>query len=99
MDTDLIVEGFHGPGGWAEGRRILGLTTQAVGMEWDAAACATATAAGHTVVRCDVAEYPTSPCTCDDENTLVTVDMGTENGGVVDMCVSCYDAMRDEDSL
>ncbi|MEV6081748.1 hypothetical protein AB0L80_42765 [Streptomyces sp. NPDC052069] len=41
----------------------------------------------------------TSPCTCDDENTLVTVDMGTENGGVVDMCVSCYDAMRDEDSL
>ncbi|MEU8316683.1 MULTISPECIES: hypothetical protein [Actinomycetes] len=37
-----------------------------------------------------------SPCTCDNENTLVTVDMGTENGGVVGMCVSCYDAMRDE---
>ncbi|MEU5036593.1 DNA cytosine methyltransferase [Streptomyces rubiginosohelvolus] len=61
MDTDLIVEGFHGPGGWAEGRRILGLTTRAVGMEWDAAACATATAAGHTVVRCDVATMPTAP--------------------------------------
>lgn len=58
---DLVVEGFHGPGGWAEGRRILGLTTLAVGMEWDAAACATAKAAGHTVVRCDVAQYPTAP--------------------------------------
>lgn len=61
--ADLIVEGFHGPGGWAEGRRLLGLTTRAVGLEWDAAACATATAAGHTVIRCDVAQYPTSPFT------------------------------------
>ncbi|MFB6665987.1 DNA cytosine methyltransferase [Streptomyces parvus] len=58
---DLVVEGFHGPGGWAEGRRILGLTTRAIGMEWDAAACATATAAGHTVIRCDVATMPTAP--------------------------------------
>ncbi|MFH9389790.1 DNA cytosine methyltransferase [Streptomyces albidoflavus] len=61
MNHDLIVEGFHGPGGWAEGRRILGLTTRAIGMEWDAAACATATAAGHTVIRTDVAAYPTAP--------------------------------------
>ncbi|MFJ1782571.1 hypothetical protein ACIOKA_38330 [Streptomyces anulatus] len=38
-----------------------------------------------------------SPCTCDDESTLVTVDMG-EGGGVVDMCVTCYDAMRNEDT-
>lgn len=57
----MIVEGFHGPGGWAEGRRLLGITTRAVGMEWDAAACATAAAAGHTVIRCDVAAYPTAP--------------------------------------
>ena len=57
----MIVEGFHGPGGWAEGRRILGLAERAVGMEWDAAACATASAAGHTVIRCDVAAYPTAP--------------------------------------
>lgn len=57
----MIVEGFHGPGGWAEGRRLLGLTERAVGMEWDAAACATAVAAGHTVIRCDVAAYPTAP--------------------------------------
>ncbi|MEU5360198.1 DNA cytosine methyltransferase [Streptomyces albidoflavus] len=61
MNHDLIVEGFHGPGGGAEGRRILGLTTRAIGMEWDAAACATATAAGHTVIRTDVAAYPTAP--------------------------------------
>lgn len=59
----MIVEGFHGPGGWAEGRRILGLATRAVGMEWDAPACATAAAAGHTVIRCDVASYPTAPFT------------------------------------
>jgi DNA (cytosine-5)-methyltransferase 1 len=59
--ADLTVEGFHGPGGWAEGRRLLGLRTRAIGMEWDAAACATATAAGHTVVRCDVATMPTGP--------------------------------------
>lgn len=61
VGEDLVVEGFHGPGGWAEGRRILGLRTRAVGMEWDAAACATATAAGHTVIRCDVSQYPTAP--------------------------------------
>jgi DNA (cytosine-5)-methyltransferase 1 len=57
----LIVEGFHGPGGWAEGRRLLGLPGRAVGMEWDASACKTAKAAGHTVIRCDVAHYPTAP--------------------------------------
>ncbi|MEV4970616.1 DNA cytosine methyltransferase [Streptomyces scopuliridis] len=57
----MIVEGFHGPGGWAEGRRLLGLTTRAIGMERDANACSTAAAAGHTVIRCDVAQYPTTP--------------------------------------
>ncbi|MEV5944674.1 DNA cytosine methyltransferase [Streptomyces sp. NPDC051994] len=57
----MIVEGFHGPGGWAEGRRILGIATRTVGMEWDADACATASRAGHAVIRCDVATYPTAP--------------------------------------
>ncbi|WP_327335911.1 hypothetical protein OG384_04555 [Streptomyces sp. NBC_01324] len=38
-----------------------------------------------------------SPCTCGDEGTLVTVDMGPEDGGTVDMCVGCYDAMQAED--
>lgn len=37
-----------------------------------------------------------TPCTCDDENTLVTVDMSPEGGGAVDMCTSCYDAMQHE---
>ncbi|MFB7845481.1 hypothetical protein ACFC34_00395 [Streptomyces sp. NPDC056053] len=36
-------------------------------------------------------------CTCDDETTLVSVDMGPEDGGVIDMCASCYDAMQNED--
>lgn len=57
----MIVEGFHGPGGWAEGRRLLRLTTPAIGMEWDPAACATAHTAGHTIIRCDVSQYPTEP--------------------------------------
>jgi DNA (cytosine-5)-methyltransferase 1 len=59
---DLILDGFAGPGGWAEGLRTLGLTE--VGLEWDAAACATRVAAGHRMtVRCDVAQYPTAPFT------------------------------------
>jgi hypothetical protein len=29
-----VPDGFAGPGGWAEGLRLLGLTE--VGMEWDA---------------------------------------------------------------
>ncbi|MFJ3283362.1 DNA cytosine methyltransferase [Streptomyces halstedii] len=61
MVPNLVVEGFHGPGGWAEGRRLLGVRTRAIGLEWDANACATAKAAGHTVVRCDVTTMPTAP--------------------------------------
>ncbi|MFD6490326.1 DNA cytosine methyltransferase [Streptomyces sp. NPDC060188] len=54
-----IVELFRGPGGWAEGLRMLGLAD--VGLEWDAAACRTAHAAGHTTIQADVAVYPTAP--------------------------------------
>lgn len=32
----MILDGFAGPGGWAEGPRMLGLSE--VGLEWDAAA-------------------------------------------------------------
>ncbi len=52
----MIVDLFAGPGGWSEGLRLLGLTD--IGIEWDAAACATRTAAGHLTVRADVATYP-----------------------------------------
>lgn len=56
----MIRDGFAGPGGWAEGLRLLGLTE--VGLEWDAAACATRVAAGHRMtIRCDVSAYPTAP--------------------------------------
>ncbi|MGJ5898494.1 DNA cytosine methyltransferase [Streptomyces niveiscabiei] len=54
-----IVELFRGPGGWAEGLRLLGLAD--VGLEWDAAACRTALAAGHATVQADVAAHPTAP--------------------------------------
>lgn len=59
-DDNLIVDGFAGPGGWAEGLRMLGLTE--VGLEWDRWACATRVAAGHRMtVRCDVSQYPAAP--------------------------------------
>lgn len=38
---------------------MLGLSD--VGIEWDAAACATRAAAGHLTIRADVATYPTEP--------------------------------------
>jgi DNA (cytosine-5)-methyltransferase 1 len=55
----VIVDLFAGPGGWSEGLRALGLRD--IGLEWDAAACATRAAAGHPTIRCDVAAYPTEP--------------------------------------
>ncbi|MEU5311889.1 DNA cytosine methyltransferase [Streptomyces sp. NPDC021562] len=56
---DGIVELFRGPGGWAEGLRMLGLAD--IGLEWDPAACQTARAAGHATIQADVATYPTGP--------------------------------------
>ncbi|HEV2928425.1 MAG TPA: DNA cytosine methyltransferase [Propionibacteriaceae bacterium] len=52
----MIVDLFAGPGGWSEGLRSLGLAD--VGVELDAAACATRAAAGHPTIRADVASYP-----------------------------------------
>lgn len=55
----MIVEGFAGPGGWSEGLRILG-RHDAIGIEWDKSACATARAAGHARIRADIRAIPTS---------------------------------------
>lgn len=52
IDLDL----FAGPGGWSEAARSLGIAD--VGIELDAAACATRTAAGHRTIRADVAAFP-----------------------------------------
>ncbi|MGW3156389.1 DNA cytosine methyltransferase [Streptomyces sp. NPDC001089] len=54
-----VLDLFAGPGGWSEGLRGLGLRD--VGIEIDASACATRTAAGHATIRADVAAYPTAP--------------------------------------
>jgi DNA (cytosine-5)-methyltransferase 1 len=60
LPPDLIIDGFAGPGGWATGLRMLGLTE--VGLEWDDAACRTRMAAGHrATIRTDIAVYPTTP--------------------------------------
>jgi DNA (cytosine-5)-methyltransferase 1 len=53
---DITLETFGGPGGWAVAARRLGI--EEVGIELDAAACATRRAAGHRVIRADVAAFP-----------------------------------------
>lgn len=55
----VILDLFAGPGGWDAA--AADHSARVVGLEWDAAACATATAAGHARIRCDVAAYPTEP--------------------------------------
>lgn len=52
-----VVDLYAGPGGWDEGLRRSGIT-DVIGIEWDAAACATAEAAGHKRLRADVAAVP-----------------------------------------
>lgn len=50
---------FAGPGGWSWACRLLGIPE--VGIEWDAAACATRAAAGHLTIRGDVAALHPRP--------------------------------------
>ena len=52
----IDLETFAGPGGWDTGAAALGV--RPVGIELDAAACATRAAAGHTTIRADVAAFP-----------------------------------------
>ncbi len=49
------LDDFAGPGGWDQGARMVGL--RLLGVEWDAAACATAEAAGHARVKADVTTH------------------------------------------
>jgi DNA (cytosine-5)-methyltransferase 1 len=57
----LVLDLFAGPGGWSEAVRVLGIDE--VGIELDAAACATRAAAGHRTVRADVATFPAGQLT------------------------------------
>ena len=57
--SGIVVDLFAGPGGWSEGLSRLGLAE--IGIEWDAAACRSAKAAGHLRIQADVAAYPTEP--------------------------------------
>ena len=54
MSVDLDL--FAGPGGWDVAAGALGMAP--VGIELDAAACATRAAAGHPTIRYDVADFP-----------------------------------------
>lgn len=54
--SDLVVDPFGGPGGWAEGLALLG--RREIGIEYDPSACATRAAAGHRTIRADVRRMP-----------------------------------------
>lgn len=56
-----MLELFAGSGGASEGIRRACPDMPAVGIEWDAAACATRRAAGLLTIRADVAAYPVEP--------------------------------------
>lgn len=53
--SDLVVDTFAGPGGWSEAARGLGIAD--LGIELDAAACATRRAAGHATIQADVSAF------------------------------------------
>jgi DNA (cytosine-5)-methyltransferase 1 len=53
----MIVDLYAGPGGWEEGMRSIGIT-DAIGIEIEPNACATAQAAGHRRVQADVSAVP-----------------------------------------
>lgn len=55
MPDSPIVDLFAGPGGWDEGLRMLGMEN-VLGVEWDAAACATAESAFHKRLMADISK-------------------------------------------
>lgn len=56
VTDEIVVDLFAGPGGWDTALRDhLQCPMPVVGIEWDAAACATRAAAGHATVQANVA--------------------------------------------
>ena len=55
--SGFVIDAYAGPGGWDVAAARLGLH-QVVGIEWDAAACLTRAAAGHSTIRADVSRFP-----------------------------------------
>jgi DNA (cytosine-5)-methyltransferase 1 len=58
----LVIDLCGGPGGWDVGARMIGMPDP-VGLEIDAAACATRAAAGLRTIRTDIARFPVSQLT------------------------------------
>lgn len=49
-----IVDLYAGPGGWSEALRLLGRSADEIGIEYEATACETRSAAGHRTLHADV---------------------------------------------
>jgi len=64
-----IVDLFAGPGGWDEGLRMLGMEN-VLGVEWDAAACATAESAFHKRLMADISKL--NPADFDSEGLIAS---------------------------
>jgi DNA (cytosine-5)-methyltransferase 1 len=56
MSEGVTIDPFAGPGGWSWAARNLGI--EDIGIELDAAACATRAAAGLKTIRANVAAFP-----------------------------------------
>ncbi|MEU6230928.1 DNA cytosine methyltransferase [Streptomyces sp. NPDC047042] len=54
-----VVDLFAGPGGWSHALSVFGVRD--IGLEWDAWACKTRSAAGQLTIQTDVAMYPVQP--------------------------------------
>jgi DNA (cytosine-5)-methyltransferase 1 len=97
------IDVFAGPGGWDEG--VLELGIRPLGVEWDDAACATRTAAGHRTLQADVSELDPHELVPAGEHVDLLIGsppcptFSAAGGGsghvVVDVILECLDALRD----
>lgn len=84
------VDLFGGPGGWAEACRQLGITD--LGIELDPAACETRRAAGHPVIRGDVAALDPTRFVLDHQTALGQIDRLTVDGLIASAPCPLYSA-------
>lgn len=102
----VVIDGCAGPGGWDVAASILGF--EPVGIEWDAAACATRRAAGLVTVQDDVSAVDPAQVVRDHSGGVVpqvdgvifsppcpTFSMAGNGGGraIIDLVVKCAEQL------